>query len=92
MPKIVDHEARRRLIIESVWALIGRRGLPGVTMRELAAEAGFANGGLAPYFRDKDEILFAVVLGFQANAVLTPAATTPARQAEAVDALLESYA
>ncbi|MDX2937834.1 TetR/AcrR family transcriptional regulator [Streptomyces ipomoeae] len=195
MPKIVDHEARRRLIIESVWALIGRRGLPGVTMRELAAEAGFANGGLAPYFRDKDEILFAafqyacdaterrlgpvvtessgttalralchelmplddtrllearvviafcdravydrrmssayeattnrwrtlmhdcltqarslgelttavpdelivetlsaVVLGFQANAVLTPAATTPARQAEVVDALLESYA
>jgi len=59
MPKIVDHEARRRLIIESVWALISRRGLAAVTMRELASEAGFANGGLAPYFRDKDEILLA---------------------------------
>ncbi|MFI1329858.1 TetR/AcrR family transcriptional regulator [Streptomyces sp. NPDC020845] len=59
MPKIVDHEARRRLIIRSVWSLIGRRGLAAVTMRELAAEAGFANGGLAPYFRDKDEILLA---------------------------------
>lgn len=59
MPKIVDHEARRQLIIQSVWSLVGRRGLAGVTMRELAAEAGFANGGLAPYFRDKDEILLA---------------------------------
>ncbi|WP_216586248.1 TetR/AcrR family transcriptional regulator [Streptomyces brasiliscabiei] len=59
MPKIVDHDARRRLIIGSVWTLIGRRGLASVTMRELAAEAGFANGGLAPYFRDKDEILLA---------------------------------
>ncbi|MER5449355.1 TetR family transcriptional regulator C-terminal domain-containing protein [Streptomyces sp. NPDC002766] len=59
MPKIVDHDARRRLIIRSVWSLIGRRGLAAVTMRELAAEAGFANGGLAPYFRDKDEILLA---------------------------------
>ncbi|MFC4464599.1 TetR/AcrR family transcriptional regulator [Streptomyces xiangluensis] len=59
MPKIVDHEARRRLIIRSVWSLVSRRGLAAVTMRELAAEAGFANGGLAPYFRDKDEILLA---------------------------------
>jgi AcrR family transcriptional regulator len=59
LPKIVDYDARRRLIIESVWALISRRGLAAVTMRELAAEAGFANGGLAPYFRDKDEILLA---------------------------------
>ncbi|QKV97638.1 TetR family transcriptional regulator [Streptomyces sp. NA02950] len=59
MPKHVDHDARRRLIIESVWTLIGRRGLAAVTMRELAAEAGYANGGLAPYFRDKDEILLA---------------------------------
>ncbi|GGS23573.1 transcriptional regulator [Streptomyces humidus] len=59
MPKIVDHDARRHLIVQSVWSLIGRRGLAAVTMRELAAEAGFANGGLAPYFRDKDEILLA---------------------------------
>ncbi|QPP05283.1 TetR/AcrR family transcriptional regulator [Streptomyces bathyalis] len=194
MPKIVDHDERRRLIIESVWALISRRGLAAVTMRELAAEAGFANGGLAPYFRDKDEILLAafqyacaaterrlapaiaesrglaalrglchelmplddtrllearvviafcdralyapgmssayqattarwrtlmhnclaqarllgevrtsvpderivetlvaVVLGFQANAVLTPAATTPERQLEVLEGLLDSY-
>lgn len=57
MPKIVDHDARRREIVAAVWALIARSGLDGVTMRELAAEAGYSNGALAPYFRDKDEIL-----------------------------------
>ncbi|WP_030621487.1 TetR/AcrR family transcriptional regulator [Streptomyces fulvoviolaceus] len=57
MPKIVDHEARRRQIVGAVWALIARRGLDAVTMRELAAEAGYTNGALAPYFRNKDEIL-----------------------------------
>lgn len=57
MPKIVDHDARRRQIVEAVWALIARRGLDAVTMRELAAEAGYTNGALAPYFRNKDEIL-----------------------------------
>ncbi|MEU6379161.1 TetR/AcrR family transcriptional regulator [Streptomyces sp. NPDC046909] len=57
MPKIVDHDARRREIVEAVWALIARRGLDAVTMRELAAEAGYANGALSGYFRNKDEIL-----------------------------------
>ncbi|TLS44288.1 TetR family transcriptional regulator [Streptomyces montanus] len=57
MPKIVDHDARRREIVAAVWALIARRGLGAVTMRDLAAEAGYANGALAPYFRSKDEIL-----------------------------------
>jgi AcrR family transcriptional regulator len=59
MPKIVDHDARRREIIEAVWALIARRGLDAVTMRDLAAEAGYANGALTGYFRNKDEILLA---------------------------------
>jgi AcrR family transcriptional regulator len=57
MPKIVDHDARRRQIVEAVWVLIARRGLDAVTMRDLAAEAGYSNGALAPYFRNKDEIL-----------------------------------
>ncbi|MFF5361801.1 TetR/AcrR family transcriptional regulator [Streptomyces scabiei] len=57
MPKIVDRDTRRREIVAAVWALIARNGLDAVTMRDLAAEAGYANGALAPYFRGKDEIL-----------------------------------
>ncbi|NUP74656.1 MAG: TetR family transcriptional regulator, partial [Sinomonas sp.] len=33
------------------------RGLDGATMREIAAEAGFANGALKPYFPTKDRLL-----------------------------------
>lgn len=57
MPKIVDHDARRREIIEAVWSLISQRGFGSVTMRELAAEAGYANGALARYFPDKQAVL-----------------------------------
>ncbi len=57
MPKIVDHEARRGEIIEAVWSLISSRGFGSVTMRELAAEAGYANGALTRYFPDKDAVL-----------------------------------
>jgi AcrR family transcriptional regulator len=57
MPKIVDHDARRREIIDAVWSLISARGFQSVTMRELAAEAGYANGALVRYFPDKDAVL-----------------------------------
>lgn len=57
MPKIVDHDARRREIIEAVWSLISQKGFNAVTMRELAAEAGYANGALARYFPDKESVL-----------------------------------
>jgi AcrR family transcriptional regulator len=57
VPKIVDHAARRTEIIEAVWSLITRKGFTAVTMRELAAEAGYANGALARYFPDKDAVL-----------------------------------
>lgn len=57
MPKIVDHEARREEIIEAVWSLISSRGFQSVTMRELATEAGYANGALTRYFPDKAAVL-----------------------------------
>jgi AcrR family transcriptional regulator len=57
MPKIVDHDARREEIIKAVWSLISSRGFQSVTMRELATEAGYANGALTRYFPDKDAVL-----------------------------------
>ncbi len=57
MPKIVDHDARRREIIEAVWSLISTRGFQSVTMRDLASEAGYANGALVRYFPDKEAVL-----------------------------------
>lgn len=57
MPKIVNHDRRREQIIEAVWSLIARKGFFAVTMRELADEAGYANGALGRYFPDKESIL-----------------------------------
>lgn len=57
MPKIVDHSQRRSELIESTWRVIARRGLAGATMREIAVEAGYANGALKPYFPTKLDLL-----------------------------------
>ncbi|MGO3151170.1 MAG: TetR/AcrR family transcriptional regulator [Galactobacter sp.] len=59
MPKIVDHGLRRKELMDSAWRVIARRGLSGATMREVAAEAGFANGALKPYFPSKRDLMSA---------------------------------
>ncbi|PRX43391.1 TetR family transcriptional regulator [Prauserella shujinwangii] len=59
MPKIVDHEARRREIIGVVWRLIAEEGIQSVTTRRIAEAAGFANGALLYYFPNKDAVLTA---------------------------------
>lgn len=57
MPKFVDHDLRRTEIVETTWRIIARRGLDGATLREVAAEAGFANGALKPYFPTKSSLI-----------------------------------
>lgn len=57
VPKIVDHERRRVELVEATWRIIARLGLERATMREIAEEAGFANGALKPYFPTKDELV-----------------------------------
>lgn len=57
MPKVVDHEARRRDISEAVWRVVARRGLEAATVRDIAEEAGVSTGVLSHYFDGKDEIL-----------------------------------
>lgn len=59
MPKVVDHDQRRLEIVQAAWRLIARGGFEAVTMRQVAAEAGYANGALKHYFRNKDELLAA---------------------------------
>ncbi|QKJ20471.1 TetR/AcrR family transcriptional regulator [Microbacterium hominis] len=59
MPKIVDHDERRELIVDATWRLIERGGFESATMREIAAEAGFAHGALQRYFPNKESLLAA---------------------------------
>lgn len=59
MPKVVDHDQRRVEFIEATYRTIARTGWESATMAAIAAEAGYANGALKPYFATKDELLAA---------------------------------
>ncbi|MGO1315864.1 MAG: TetR family transcriptional regulator, partial [Cellulomonadaceae bacterium] len=61
MPKIVDHDARRREIVEACLRVVSRAGLAAATTREIASEAGVSHGIIAHYFTGKDEILRAAL-------------------------------
>lgn len=57
MPKVVDHEERRRELAEAVWRVVLRDGVEGVSVREVAAEAGCSAGALRHYLGTKEELL-----------------------------------
>lgn len=53
MPKVVDHAKRRMHLIDAAARLILRSGLSAVTVRAVAAEAGWSTGSLRYYFPDQ---------------------------------------
>ncbi len=61
MPKIVDHDERRREVLTAARRVIVRDGIDAATTRAIAREAGYSNGVLAHYFTDKDEILLSAL-------------------------------
>ncbi len=57
MPKQVDHEARRRELVEASWDVIAREGIEGTTLRKVAAAADCTTGRIAHYFSGRDELI-----------------------------------
>ncbi|NMD23534.1 MAG: TetR/AcrR family transcriptional regulator [Actinobacteria bacterium] len=57
MPKFVDVAERRAQLAAAAARIIGRAGIGAVTLREVAAEAGWTTGALTHYFADKQELL-----------------------------------
>ena len=80
MPKIVDHDQRREELAAAVWRLAARDGLEAVTIRAVAAEAGWSTGALHHYFGDKEELL---LFAFQTVADRVGRRVTAARQTAA---------
>lgn len=68
MPKIVDHDARRREIVEASWEVIAGEGLDGLTMRKIAAAAGCTTGRLTHYFANREELVLAALRAVYAAA------------------------
>jgi AcrR family transcriptional regulator len=57
MPKLVDHEARRRELAAAVWRVIAARGPEAVTIRDVAAEAGWSSGALRHSLPTREALL-----------------------------------
>ena len=57
MPKIVDHESRRRDFIEAAYTTILEEGFANTTVRAIAKKAGYTTGALLHYFGDKDKLI-----------------------------------
>jgi AcrR family transcriptional regulator len=57
VPKLVDHEERRRELGDAVWRVIRSRGVDGASIRTVAQEAGWSPGALRHYFSTQSELL-----------------------------------
>jgi len=57
MPKIVDHEERRKIIAKATWNVIAREGLGGASVRSIAKEANLSLGAVRHYFETQEELL-----------------------------------
>lgn len=68
MPKQVDHQQRRTLIAGALCRVAARRGLQGVSVRHVAAEAGVSAGMVQHYFRTKDEMMAFALDGIREQA------------------------
>ena len=61
MPKQVDHEHRRRSLVEASWDVIAREGLEGVTLRKVAATANCTTGRITHYFSGREELILSAL-------------------------------
>lgn len=57
MPRIVDHDQRRRELAAAVWAIVRTEGLAAVSIRRVAAESGWSTGAIRHYLPSHDELI-----------------------------------
>lgn len=57
MPRLVDRDRRRAEIAQAVWGVIAERGIEGVTLRAVAAEAGVSMGRIQHYHATREELV-----------------------------------
>ncbi len=89
MPKVVDHEERRRELAEAVWRVIRRDGIDGASVRTVAREAGWSSGALRHYFETQSALLtFAIGLVVDRIEARIASLELPADPRAAVERLL----
>jgi AcrR family transcriptional regulator len=89
VPRKVDHGERRELLADALMRLAAARGLEGVSLRHVAAEAGVSTGMVQHYFRTKDEMMtFALDMVMKRIRERLQAEVAPASPRELVRGLL----
>lgn len=57
MPRLIDHDERRAEIAAALGRIVLREGPSGISIRDVATEAGLSAGSLRHVFADKAELL-----------------------------------
>ena len=61
MPKIVDHEEYREVLLDKCFDLFARNGFAGATMREISKSLEISTGTLYHYFPNKESIFKSMI-------------------------------
>jgi TetR/AcrR family transcriptional regulator, transcriptional repressor of bet genes len=61
MPKLVDHDERRRAIADAAVQAIATHGLEDVKLTQIARMADVTTGAVTHYFESKDDVLLAAL-------------------------------
>lgn len=85
MARRTDHNERREAFAAAALRVIMRAGVGGLTVREVAKEAGFTTGALTHYFRSKDQVL--IEASEYSAKLVRPRMERKARQTDALSAL-----
>lgn len=88
MPRLIDRDARRAEIAEALWRIVLRDGVSGISIRDVATEAGISAGSLRHLFASKAQMLeFSMRLIYERVEVRVRGHDTirdPLRRAEAI--------
>lgn len=85
MGKHSDHTERREIFAAAALRVIMRAGVGGLTVREVAKEAGFTTGALTHYFTSKDQLL--IEASEYSAKLMRPRMEQMAREPSAIEAL-----
>lgn len=57
MPRIVNHDERRRQICDGLLDIVSEHGMAGATIRAVAERSGWSTGVIGHYFRNRQDLL-----------------------------------
>ncbi len=92
MPRIIDHDARRRQLLEDSLTLFSTQSYAGLGMRQLAKSLGVSTGTLYHYFPNKP-LLFQAMLRYlaQDNVAKALGQIQPSMEVEVRLAVVQSF-